>query len=93
MNVHLTNLQQQHDAVVSLDEDLFQQRVESMPQILKVVLKAKWGPTQYERCAANKVACESKHQAELRKQTHDSEHNLIKKNKINKIWSTATHLL
>lgn len=27
MNVHLTNLEQQHDAVVSLDENLFQQRV------------------------------------------------------------------
>ncbi len=51
MNVQPTNLQQLHDAIVSIwtkiSEECFQHLVESMPRRIKAVLKAKWGPTRY----------------------------------------------
>jgi len=48
IDVHPTNLQQLRDAVMSIwkiSEQCFQHLVESMPRIIKTVLKAKGGPT------------------------------------------------
>ncbi len=51
MDVQPTNLQQLCDAIMSIwtkiSEECFQHLVESMPQIIKAVLKAKGGPTRY----------------------------------------------
>ncbi len=51
MDVQPTNLQQLHDAIMSIwtkiSEECFQHLVESMPQRIKAVLKAKGGPTWY----------------------------------------------
>ncbi len=51
MDVQLTNLQQLCNAIMSIwtkiSEECFQDLVESMPRIIKAVLKAKGGPTQY----------------------------------------------
>ncbi len=50
-DVQPTNLQQLHDAIMSIwtkiSEECFQHLVESMPQWIKAVLKAKWGPIRY----------------------------------------------
>ncbi len=47
----VSNLQQQRDAIMSIwtkiSKECFQHLVESMPQIIKAVLKAKVGPTRY----------------------------------------------
>ncbi len=51
MAVQPTNLQQLCDAIMSIwtktSEDFFQHLVESMPQRIKAVLKAKEGSTRY----------------------------------------------
>ncbi len=51
MDVQPTNLQQLRDAIMSIwteiSEECFQHLVESMPWIIKSVLKAKVGPTRY----------------------------------------------
>ncbi len=51
MDVQQTNLQQLHDAIMSIwtkiSEECFQHLVESTPQRIKTVLKAKGGPTLY----------------------------------------------
>ncbi len=51
MDVQPTNLQQLWDTIMSIwikiSEECFQHLVESMPQIIKIVLMAKGGPTQY----------------------------------------------
>ncbi len=51
MDVQPTNLHQLHDAIMSIwtkiSEEYFQHIVESMPQIIKTVLKAKRGPIRY----------------------------------------------
>ncbi len=51
INVQPTNLQQLRDAIMSIwtkiSEECFQHLVESMPRIIKAVLKAKWEPTRY----------------------------------------------
>ncbi len=51
MDVQLTNLQQLCDAIMSIwtkiSEEGFQHLVESMPRIIKAVLKAKGGSTRY----------------------------------------------
>ncbi len=51
MDVQPTNMQQQHDAIMliwtKISEKCFQHLVESMPQRIKAVLKAKGGPTRY----------------------------------------------
>ncbi len=51
MDVQPTNLQQLRDAIMSIwtkiSEECFQHLVESMPQRMKAVLKAKVGPTRY----------------------------------------------
>ncbi len=51
MDVQPTNLQQLRDAIMSIwtkiSEECFQHLVESMPRRIKVVLKAKVGPTRY----------------------------------------------
>ena len=51
MDVQPTNLQQLHDAVMSIwtkiSEECFQHLVESMQQRIKAVLKAKEVPTWY----------------------------------------------
>ncbi len=53
---------QLRDAIISIrtkiSEECFQHLVESMPQIIKAVLKAKGGPTQYQQGVPNKVASE-----------------------------------
>ncbi len=50
MDVQPTNLQQLRDAIMSIwtkiSEECFQNLVESMPQRIKAVLKAKGGPTR-----------------------------------------------
>ncbi len=50
MDVQPTNLQQLRDAIMSIwtkiSEEYFQHLVESMPQRIKAVLKAKAGPTR-----------------------------------------------
>ncbi len=50
-NLHPTNLQQLRDPIMSIwtkiSEKYFQHLVESMPRIIKAVLKAKVGPTRY----------------------------------------------
>ncbi len=62
MDVQPTNLQQLCDAIMSIwtkfSEECFQYLVESMPRIIKAVLKAKEGPTQYLQGVPNKVASE-----------------------------------
>ncbi len=61
MDVKLTNLQQLRDAIMSIwtkiSEECLQHLVESMPQRIKSVLKAKGGPTLYKQGVPNKVAC------------------------------------
>ncbi len=51
MDVQPTNLQQLRDAIMSIrikiSEQCFQHIVESMPQTIKAVLKAKVCPTRY----------------------------------------------
>ncbi len=51
MDVQPTNLQQLRDAIMSIrtkiSEECFQHLVESIPQRIKAVLKAKGGPTRY----------------------------------------------
>ncbi len=51
LNVKLTNVQQLHDAIMSIwtkiSEEWFQHLVESMPRRIKAVLKAKVGPSRY----------------------------------------------
>jgi len=51
LDVHPTNLHQLQDAILSMwaniSKECFQHLVESMPHIIKVVLKAKGGQTQY----------------------------------------------
>ncbi len=51
MDVYPTNLQQLHDAIMSIwtkiSEECFQHLVESMPRRIKAVLKAKGDPTWY----------------------------------------------
>ncbi len=51
MDVEPTNLQQLHDAIMSvwtkISEECFQHLVEYMPQRIKAVLKAKGGQTRY----------------------------------------------
>ncbi len=51
MDVQPTNLQQLHDAIMSIwtkiSEECFKHLVESMPRRIKAVLKAKGGPTRY----------------------------------------------
>ncbi len=51
MDVQPTNLQQLRDAIMpiwtKISDECFQHLVESMPQRIKVVLKAKGGPTRY----------------------------------------------
>ncbi len=51
IDVQPTNLQQLRDAVMSIwtkiSEECFQHLVESMPRIIKAVLKTKGGPTLY----------------------------------------------
>ncbi len=51
MDVQLTNLQQLCDAIMStwtkISEECFQHLDESMPRIIKAVLKTKGGPTRY----------------------------------------------
>ncbi len=51
IDVQLTNLQQLRDAIMSIwtkiSEECFQHLVESMPRIIKAVLKAKGDPTRY----------------------------------------------
>ncbi len=51
MDVQLTNLQQLHEAIMSIwtkiSEECFQHLVQSMPQIIIAVLKAKGGPFRY----------------------------------------------
>ncbi len=60
MDVQLTNLQKLCDVIMSIwtkiSEECFQHLVESMPQIIKTVLKAKVGPTRYYQGVHNKVA-------------------------------------
>ncbi len=62
MDVQPTNLQQLCDAIMSIwtkiSEECFQHLVESMPQRIKAVLKAKAGPTGYKQGVPNKVASE-----------------------------------
>ncbi len=61
-DVQPTNLQQLRDAIMSIrtkiSEECFQHLVESMPRIIKAVLKAKGGPTRYYQGVPNKVASE-----------------------------------
>ncbi len=51
MDVQQTNLQQLRDAIMpiwtNISEECFQHLVESMPQKIKAVLKAKGGPIRY----------------------------------------------
>ncbi len=51
MDVQPTNLQQLRDAIMSIwtkiSEECFQHLVESIPQRIKAVLKAKGSPTRY----------------------------------------------
>ncbi len=51
MDVQPTNMQQLCDAIMSIwtkiSEECFQHIAESMPRIIKAVLKAKGGPTRY----------------------------------------------
>ncbi len=51
MDVQPTNLQKLRDTIMSIwtkiSEKCFQYLVESMPRIIKAVLKTKVGPTQY----------------------------------------------
>ncbi len=51
MDAQPKNLQQLRDAIMliwtKISEECFQHLVEYMPQRIKAVLKAKWGPTRY----------------------------------------------
>ncbi len=51
MDVQPTNLQQLHDAIMSIwtktTEEFFQHVIEFLPRRIKAVLKAKVGPTRY----------------------------------------------
>ncbi len=51
MYLQPTNVQQLHDAIMSIwtkvSEECFQNLVESMPRRVKAVLKAKGGPPRY----------------------------------------------
>ncbi len=62
MDVQPTNQQQLHHAIMSIwtkiSEECFQHLVESIPQNIKAVLKAKGGPTRYMQGVPNKVASE-----------------------------------
>ncbi len=62
MDVQPTNLQQLRDAIMSIwtkiSVECFQHLVESMPQWIKAVLKAKAGPTRYLQGVPNKMASE-----------------------------------
>ncbi len=62
MDVQPKNLQQLCDAIMSIwtkiFEECFQHLVESMPQRIKAVLKAKRGPNWYLQGVPNKVASE-----------------------------------
>ncbi len=62
MDEQPTNLQQLRDTIVSIwtkiSEECFQHLVESMPRIIKAVLKVKAGPTWYKQGVPNKVASE-----------------------------------
>ncbi len=62
MDVQPTNLQQLCDAIMSIwtkiSEEYFQHLVESMPQKLKAVLKAKGGSNLVWQGVHNKVASE-----------------------------------
>ncbi len=62
MDVQPTNLQQLRDTIMSIwtkiSEECFQNLVESMPQRIKAVLKAKRSPTQYLQSVPYKVASE-----------------------------------
>ncbi len=62
MDVQPTNLQQLCDAIISIwtkiSEECFQHLVESMPRIIKSVLKAKRGPNWYLQGVPNIVASE-----------------------------------
>ncbi len=44
--------------MTKISEECFQHLVESMPQRIKAVLKAKGGPTRYYQSVPNKVASE-----------------------------------
>ncbi len=63
MDVQPTNLQQLRDVIMSIwtkiSEECFQHIIESIPQRIKAVLKAKGGPTEYKQGVPNKVASES----------------------------------
>jgi len=62
MDVQPTNLQQLCDAIMSIwtkiSEECFQHLFESMPRIIKAVLKAKGSPTRFQQGVLNKVASE-----------------------------------
>jgi len=62
MDVQPTNLHQLHDPIMSMwtkiSEKCFQNLVESMPQRMNAVLKAKGGPTRNKQGLHNKVASE-----------------------------------
>ncbi len=62
MDVKLTNLQQQRDAIMSIrtkiSEEYFQHLVESMPRRIKAVLKAKGVQPDTSKVFPNKVASE-----------------------------------
>ncbi len=51
MDAQPTNLQQLHDAIMSIwtkiSDECFQHLVEYMPQKIRAVLKANGGPTRY----------------------------------------------
>jgi len=68
LDVHLTNLHQLQDAILSIwahiSKEWFQHLVESIPRIIKPVLKAKGGQTKYYYGVHNKpldecVCCDS----------------------------------
>ncbi len=62
MNVQTTNLQKLRIAIMSIwtkiSEECFQHLVESMPQRIKAVLKAKGRPTRYKQGVPSKAASE-----------------------------------
>jgi len=68
IDVQPTNLQQLRDAIMStwskVSEECFQHLVQSMPRIIKAVLKAKGSPNFYWQGVPNKVQFAT-HQATL----------------------------